>query len=223
METNYFENPKIAKQWIHSIETKDHWLKNETVYPAIQEWIDANEIKQVIDLGCGQGNALEFLAIDEYIGIDSSETLINRALELYGSHFWKINIYSISGVYESVISVMSWFHLEDLNKASERVFDILGDSGKFCIATFNPECYYNWEHSPGILEYYNASLQVGNKTEGAPTVKNVTLDAHSMYVHSRIDYENSFKRAGFKNIKMVDMGKFGTHKTGLFMMITGEK
>jgi 2-polyprenyl-3-methyl-5-hydroxy-6-metoxy-1,4-benzoquinol methylase len=87
METNYFENPKIAKQWIHSIETKDHWLKNETVYPAIQEWIDANEIKQVIDLGCGQGNALEFLAIDEYIGIDSSETLINRALELYGSHF----------------------------------------------------------------------------------------------------------------------------------------
>lgn len=49
----------------------------------LNEFIKKHEIKTVVDLGCGDGNQLNLIDCQYYVGLDVSETVIARCKELF--------------------------------------------------------------------------------------------------------------------------------------------
>lgn len=78
----------------------------------INAFVAANDVADVVDLGCGDGNLLSMLLVDAYTGVDVSETVLQRLAARFPDHRF-VPFAAIDGVGSAdlTLSVDVIFHL----------------------------------------------------------------------------------------------------------------
>ncbi len=219
-------NQNLANEWIDWVETPDpQGAREKDIIPFIKNWLGELRPEVLCDIGCGQGIASEL--IDEktkYIGVDPSQTLLNRARVLYPSinkQFIEGNAHGIPLENESVDTVVSiwvWSHLENLNSAASEAFRVLKPKGKFLMVTANPETH---EERKTFYKHYKieGNLLTGDFDLG----DGKALTGTTLYLHTRDDIERAIKQVGFKIYNIKRMGQAETSDKGLYLAIESSK
>ena len=57
-EDNPFEDEKIAKEWIHSVENERGMIREKELLPMLRKWVVNIKPKVVVDIGMGQGGGV---------------------------------------------------------------------------------------------------------------------------------------------------------------------
>ncbi|MFC1623680.1 class I SAM-dependent methyltransferase [Patescibacteria group bacterium] len=226
-EENPFETKSVSKEWITSVEGEVGLIRDNEIYPRLQSWISEIKPNIVVEIGSGQGICSNKLGDfdGKYIGIEPSKYLTERAKELYNSQANKTfkigNAYDLpfnDNEVDAVFSVMVWFHLENLEKASKEIFRILKTGAKFYIITANPDLYNVWESF--FLDYEKKD----KKLIGRVKVPISSLSKNIIHLHTTNEIITSLKKAGL-NIESIE--KFGAGKEnsdeGLMIGIVGSK
>ena len=226
-EENPFETEQVAKEWITSVEGEVGLIRDNEIYPKLQSWISGIKPETVVEIGSGQGICSDKLGDfnGEYIGIEPSKHLTERAEELYSSHTNKT--FKIGNAYDlpindngadAVFSVMVWFHLENLEKAANELARILKTGAKFYIITANPDLYFVWE------SFFSDYEKKDNKIIGRVEVPIKSLSKNIIHLHTIDEIIESLKKAGL-NIESVE--RFGASEEndddGLLVGIIGSK
>jgi ubiquinone/menaquinone biosynthesis C-methylase UbiE len=145
-------NPSYAKYLIEK--TKDYFDKNVESFSGSRKelWPELEELKKyikdgerVLDLGCGNGRLFELFQGRniEYIGVDFSEKLIEKAREKYGEHFQIADMFSLpfsDNYFDSVWSIAVFHHIpsEVLRlKTLIEVKRVLKPGGKIIMTCWN--------------------------------------------------------------------------------------
>lgn len=156
---------KTAQEWINIIEDETANVREKDIYPQLNSWID--QIKQIypaiLDLGCGQGICSEKITRQpcQYVGIDPSPFLIERAKEKYlklGRTFQVGNAYALpflDQAFDAVFSIAVWHLLSDINQASRELSRVLKTQGHFLIITANSEFVSDWISPNDVLYLHN--------------------------------------------------------------------
>lgn len=193
-EENPFEQPRIAEQWITSVESERERMRDRYIYPRLQEWFASPKIHRVLDLGCGQGIAAQFCKNKEYVGIDASLPLIRRAREQYPEReaFLVGDAYELpvgNETFDGVFSVNVWFHLEDLGAASGEFARVLRPGGRFFVVSACPDAYDIWE------TFYEDIHKEGKRLEGRAHAPHAVLEKNILFEHSQREVLDAFERA----------------------------
>src|SRR5262245_4368775 len=95
MNENPFDDYETARAWAELVEN-DPFRKNY-MDPVVTEWLKQPNLNKVLDIGAGQGTAKKLCQGKEYVGVEPSEELLKRAIELYGDtgSFYKGSAYEI--------------------------------------------------------------------------------------------------------------------------------
>lgn len=225
-EENPFEDKKIAREWINSVENERGLIRDKELYPLLKKWVKKVSPKKLVEVGSGQGICSEKLGNKKmkYIGIEPSATLIRRARNLYkgkNRKFLRGNIYKLplrNRSADSVFSVNVWFHLKNLNKASKEMSRILALNGKFLIITGNPNSYKVWE------SFYYEYAKKGKKIVGRVRIPINHLSRNTFYLHKYKEIADALRE---NKLKIDKVEKFGAAKKykddGLFIAIKGHK
>lgn len=225
-EDNPFENERIAQEWITSIEGEHGMIRDKELYPFLTKW--SLPLKGILlDIGAGQGICVEYVQNKDisYIGIDPSQTLINRAKEKYLSDD---RVFSVGNAYELaiasnfvdvVLSVNVWFHLQNLDLAASELARVLKTGGNFLISTANPNSYPYWE------SMFDQDAQVtSEKIDGKVNIPVQSLSRNVVFKHSLQNITSSLENAG---LTITDTINFGNKEkftpNGLFINILGSK
>ena len=120
------DDTRQAREWIEYVESVDpEGSRQKEIYPLIRKWLQKIQPKIVVDIGAGQGICSMLANSDmNYIGIDPSEILINRAKELYSATNRKFIIgdtYKVpleNECTDAIISIAVWSHLENITQAA---------------------------------------------------------------------------------------------------------
>lgn len=225
-EENPFETELVAKEWIISVENETGFIRDNEIYPKLKSWVSEIKPNIIVEVGSGQGICSNKLGDfnGKYIGIEPSRYLTERANELYKSNN---KIFEIGNVYnlpindeevDAVFSVMVWFHLGDLKKASEELARVLKTNAKFYIITANPNLYNVWE------SFFSNYEKKDNKLIGEVQVPIKSLSKNIIHLHSIDDIKNNLEKAG---LKIESIEKFGASEEnddeGLMIGIKGVK
>lgn len=228
-EENPFEQPRIAEQWITSVESEREQMRDRYIYPRLQEWLAPPKIHRVLDLGCGQGIAAQFCKSKEYVGIDASEPLVRRAREQYpeGETFLVGNAYELpvgTETFDGVFSVNVWFHLEDPGVASGELARVLRPGGQFFVVSACPDAYDIWE------TFYEDIRKEGKRLEGRAHVPHAVLEKNILFEHSQQEVLDAFERAALRVRRTEPFAPFKADDLGdsrrgrpLFQEYEGEK
>ncbi len=153
-EDNPFEDEKVAKEWINSIENEKGMIRERELFPMLSKWAEENDFGTIVDIGMGQGGCADSVQVRKnikYIGIEPSLPLVNRAIEKHSREnreFVVGSAYDLpldDGVAGAAFAINVWFHLKNLQAASKELSRILKPGGKFLICTANPEAYDDWK------------------------------------------------------------------------------
>lgn len=104
----------------------------------VNKFIVANDIKSMVDLGCGDGNQLSKFEIKEYIGVDASQSAVDLCKRKYkgekNKKFFTLGEFKGSGIVaDASLSMDVIFHLVE-DEVYEEYMNILFDSSKrFCV------------------------------------------------------------------------------------------
>jgi len=216
----------LANEWIDWVETSNpQGTREQEIFPYIKKWLKEFKPKVVADIGCGQGACSKlFDNKTQYIGVDTSTILIERAKKLYSSpkrRFIEGDAYKIPLKKESVDAIMSiwvWSHLENLDLVAEQMFKTLKSNGRFLIITANPETYD--ERKTFYKEYkIKDNLLVGTFDLG----NGKTLTDTTLYLHSKKQMEDAIKHAGLTISHIKRMGQAETSDKGLYLALEGSK
>lgn len=216
-EDNPFEDEMMAKEWINAIETEKGGTRENEVYPMISNWVKENNLKKVLEIGAGQGVCSPFIE-SEYIGVEPSQTLVNRAYELYpGKKFIRGSSYALPLGDESVDGAFSlgvWFHIENLDDTHKELARVVKSNGKVLIITSNPETYDIWESVFSVAK-------VGKKLDGPVKLPTGKMARNVFFLHTQDEITNSLEKNGFKieNIKMFGRGSKNVKDKGLGIWI----
>ncbi len=199
-EENPFEDEKVAEEWINSVENEKNMGRDKEVYPRLENWLNQQDIESVIEIGSGQGICSDKLKDfkGKYIGVEPSKTLTQRAKKLYDSdqrQFVVGDAYHLpikSEEVEAGFSVMVWFHLEDLDKASEELSRVLKTDGKFFIVTANPNAEKTWE------SFYFDHQKEGKKITGKVNVPINPMSKSIHYQHTQEEILTALKDNGLE-------------------------
>lgn len=197
-EENPFEDKVVAAEWINSVENEKGMYRDTEIYPRLERWIAVHPIGTVVEIGAGQGICSEKLGDfkGNYIGIEPSRALVNRANELYkkeGREFLIGNAYRLpieDFSVDAVFSVMVWFHLEHLDKAAYELARILKANTPFLIITANPNADRVWE------SFFIDHAHEGKKLQGSVNVPINPLSESVIYQHSLKEIADSFVANG---------------------------
>ncbi len=221
---NPFTEPAIAEQWARSIEGERGLWRDQILYPAMNSWLNAfnHGDTVLLDIGSGQGrSSVELNGYGKYIGIEPSKFLTNRAKELYSSEnrsFVVGNAYEIPLVDESVhgaISINVWFHLADLNKASQELSRVLKTGGAFFINTADNDSLETWKSF-----YVNPEID-DKKMQGEVKVPINNVALNTFYFQPNEEVIRTLERNGLKVTKVTKSLEVDGHT--LFVMIEGIK
>ena len=223
-EENPFEDDKVAKEWINSVENEIGMGRDKAIYPRLETWMDQFDSGRVVEIGSGQGVCSSHLGnfAGQYIGIEPSPLLTRRAQDLYESErrqFVVGNAYDLpieSESADAAFSVMVWFHLGDLDVASSEFARVLKPRGKFLIITANPRAEKIWE------AFYFDYNKEGKKIVGAV---NVPINPMSKNIHYQHSIEEISDALNINGLKIAAMEEFGAEDGGekLFLSIRGQK
>jgi len=159
--------------------TKDYFDKNVESFSGSRKelWPELEELKKyikdgerVLDLGCGNGRLFELFKEKqvEYIGVDFSKKLIEKAREKYGNYFQVADMFSLpfsDNYFDSVWSIAVFHHIpfKELRlKALAEIKRALKPGGKTimtCWHLFKFPFRKNIIISPkklGVQRYYHA-------------------------------------------------------------------
>ena len=225
-ENNPFEEPEIAKQWIKSSEGEQGMIRDRELYPYLKVWSQKHK-GVLVDIGAGQVICSSIVQHDGmmYIGVEPSQTLIDRANEKYSGdkrRFVLGNAYDLpveDSSVDIVLSVNVWFHLRDLTAAAREVSRILKSDGVFLISTANPKSYPYWE------KRFDENAKITDKIiEGKVNTPVQSLSRNIFYKYTMEELLESFESNGLTIEKITEFGnekKFSPG--GLFINFEGKK
>jgi len=236
-EENPFEDQRGAEEWIQAVENERGTIRDKEIYPQLAEWINTYKIKTLADIGSGQGICSTKLGSDDvhYIGIEPSQFLITRANEIYkksNREFIRGDAYKIPLPDNSVdgfISVTTWFHLADLEKATKELSRVLCSGGHFMLITPNPNAYDIWEtfytdtkKEEGVLIGKTNILL--NPDEGPENYKFAHLSKNIFYLHTKEQILEPLATNGLEVDKLEEIGILPiTEGKKIFLKILGHK
>lgn len=223
---NPFEDIEVAKQWINSVENEKGMIRDKEIYPKLKKWIESIYPKIVLDIGSGQGICADKVQIEgsNYIGIEPSSILVERAKELYskeGRKFLVGDAYKLpvsNKLIDAAFSINVWFHLENLGLASKELCRVLKKEGKFLIITANPRVYNIWR------SMYFEATEDEKKIDGKVNVPINPMSRNIFYKHAYDEIRNKLVE---QNLIIDNIDEFGfvssfTDKP-IFICITGHK
>lgn len=217
---------KLAKEWIDWVESENpEGSREKEIYPLIRKWVEINNARIIVDIGCGQGICSSFVSSKiDYIGIDLSKELIKRARKLYKSanrQFLVGSAYDIplgNNFSDSVISIWVWSHLANLEKAAKEIYRILKSGGKFLLITANPDTYdirKTFYKTFGEYEgYLVGTFDLGNGK---------TLTDTTLYLHTEETMIKAIEKSKLVIDKIETIGLEDTYSRGLNILIEGHK
>ena len=225
-EENPFEDSIIALEWIRSVEGEKGLIRDNEIYPLLEQWCSA-VVGQIVDIGSGQGICSQHLGEfkGKYIGVEPSVPLVERARELYGTNesfkFEVGNAYELpisSESSDAVISVNVWFHLADIERAALELSRILKKGGEFNIVTSNPGNYEAWRN------FFENPREEGKLISGKVSVPVNPLTRNDIYMHTKQEMINSFEKAGLEIVRQQPLGTISKYPNNpLFISIQGVK
>lgn len=185
-----------AKDWIRGIESVKQSIRDKDIYPAINNWINENNLKNFLDVGCGQGICSEKLNLvgRNYTGVEPSQVMIDRANELYkdeNCRFVKGNIYDLPFANESfdgLFSILVFHLLSDLDTAASELSRILEPGGKFHIITANPDSYKTWK------SFYKEMKLDGKRLDGTMLMSDGSKSNDTLYLHTTEEIHKSLQK-----------------------------
>jgi len=219
-------NNHLANEWIDWVEKSNpEGTREQEIFPLIKSWIKKIKPERLVDIGCGQGSCSTLLNKKiEYIGTDSSPSLIKRAKKLYLEPNKKFiqgdanNIPIESESTDAIISVWVWSHLDNLQLTSQEMYRVLKPKGRFMIITANPETY---EERKTFYKDYSIK---GNLLRGTFNLGGGKfLSDSTLYLHTKEDIESSIRKSGLKINYIKRMGQAESSEKGLYLVIEGSK
>jgi 2-polyprenyl-3-methyl-5-hydroxy-6-metoxy-1,4-benzoquinol methylase len=146
-----------------------------------KEYIIENNIKLVIDIGCGPGHLAQVIQdLDiKYIGIDFSKVAIEQAISRVNKdNFTFINTNAIGFNYNELINgynnedilITSFEFLEHVNKDLEVIQSLLPNI-KCCFSVPNYDC-------KGHVRFFKNSTQVKNRYQTVLDIDNIINKKH---------------------------------------------
>lgn len=222
-EENPFEDEQVAKEWINSVENEKDLYRDKEVYPRLKNWLSQQTAGLVIEIGSGQGICSDKLGgfSGKYIGVEPSKALVQRAKELYNDdqrEFVVGDAYHLpveSEKAEASFSVMVWFHLENLDKASSELARILKPGGSFMIVTANPNANKTWE------SFYFDHQKDGKKIVGKVRVPINPMSKSVIYQHTQDEILNALKSKGLEVLQIDEYGP--VNEEDIFFSVEGRK
>ncbi len=223
---NPFEEESVANEWIQIVEAEKGLTRDKDIYPLLASWVQKIQPHTIVEIGSGQGICAEQVKSEDntYIGIEPSKYLVNRARSLYdrgGLEFMEGNAYNLplaDNYADAVFSVMVWFHLEDITKASDELARILKPGGSFLIITANPNSDQVWEH------FFKDPEKEGKKLIGRIATLNGELSKSVIYQHTLKEMTEALETRGLVVDSTEGFGAKEEFKDdGLFVSIMGHK
>lgn len=221
---NPFTDPKIGEQWANSVEGEEGLWRDQTLYPAMKAWLESfnNGNAVIVDIGSGQGrSSAELSGYGKYIGVEPSTFLTDRAKKLYPSEnrdFIVGNAYEIPLANNSVdgaISINVWFHLADMDKASQELSRVLKAGGAFFINTADNDSLDTWKSF-----YVNPEID-DEKMQGEVKVPVNNMTLNTFYFQPNDKVIETLRKHGLEVQKVTKTLEIDG-KT-IFVMIEGKK
>lgn len=221
---NPFISEDISREWISSVEGEEGLWRDKTLYPAMRSWVQTfNKANSVIaDIGSGQGRAsTELEGYGRYIGVEPSTFLTGRAKELYSSDnrdFVLGNAYEIplgDSSVDGAISINVWFHLADLEKASQELSRVLKTGGSFFINTADNNSLEIWKSF-----YINPQIDE-KKMQGEVKVPVNNMTLNTFYFQPNDTVISTLQKYGLQVSKVTKSLEIDGQT--LFIMIEGTK
>lgn len=194
-EENPFEEEDTAKLWATSVEGERGMFRDLYVYPMVREWLKDPWIKNVLDIGAGQGAAAHLAEGKRYVGVEPSKHLVARARRLHGGQFKFLigNAYELPFAcqsFDAAFAINVWFHLRDLQRAAREHARVLRPGGKALLVSANPDAYDIWR------AWYKNATETAEYIMGAAEIPLVTLPKNILYKHSAGKLIRSLEDAG---------------------------
>ncbi len=236
-EENPFETERGASEWASMVESERGTNRDKEIYPFLKSWIAEFKPKTVADIGAGQGICSVHLGTEDisYFGIEPSNLLIKRANELYAKanrNFIIGNAYDLplgDKSMDACFSIMTWFHLANLNTASKELSRALADDGHFFIVTPNPNAYDIWESFFSDVKksekYFTGINKILlNPDDNPEDYKYAQVTNNTFYTHTLDEIKSSLEEY---NLKIDSVEEFGilpiTDGRSIFIKIVGHK
>lgn len=115
------------------------YLKNYKL-DILNNFIGDNKISSIIDFGCGDGNQIDGLKINEYNGYDVSQSAINICKKKYNNNnfqFYVINDYTLFKKCELGLSLDVIYHLIENHVFEEYMEHLFKNSIKYIVIYSN--------------------------------------------------------------------------------------
>lgn len=113
----------------------------------INEFIEKNNIKSIIEIGCGDGNQLNMINCDKYIGFDVSDFIINKCKDKFINNptkqFYKVSEYNNQKA-DCSMSLDVIYHCIELDNYENHLKLLFNSSNKYVIifsSNFNENLY----------------------------------------------------------------------------------
>ena len=126
----------------------------------INDFVKENGVRSVVELGCGDGNQLQYMDYDEYLGLDVSRTAIELCKKKYSDDPSKNFSVIDDGLrldkkYELALSLDVIFHLVEDAVFEEYMGNLFSSSNKYV-------CIYS-SNSDKQLKYFNLVKHVRHR------------------------------------------------------------
>ena len=118
----------------------------------INKFVKENKLSNIIEFGSGDGNQMEFFNVDNYIGVDISEYIINTCKQKYNHLSNKKFVtydeyYKISSKFDLALSLDVIYHLVEDEIYEKYMNDLFNSTNKFVIIySTNWNEIYNGSH-----------------------------------------------------------------------------
>lgn len=102
----------------------------------INDFVTKHEIREAAEMGCGDGNQLSLFTVDKYIGIDVSETIIERLRQKFmhdGSKTFYTTFEPVDKKVELVLSLDVLYHLTEESTFTEYMDRLFSLSSRYVI------------------------------------------------------------------------------------------
>lgn len=187
---------KAALDWIKMIEATQSLNKKTVLAHALEKLTSSASVHNILDIGCGQGRCSEHIPADRsYTGVEPSDFLLARALEIYSDthrKFVKGSAYALpfaDHTFDAAFSVTVWHLLENINLASRELGRVLKRGSPFFVMSAHPEKYDDWKKP-----YASVKIE-GRRLEGQIASPDGTTTADVLFLHSLDDLLTSFGQA----------------------------
>lgn len=186
-----------AKEWMRAVEDPTARARHSDIYPLLNKWVNDNNPIRILDIGCGQGVCSAAIDLENrnYIGVDPSPVLVQRAKELYSSvnrDFRVGNAYQIpfeENNFDAVFSVALFHLLENLNSAMDECSRVLRPKGSLLIIMPDPDLYSAWTAG------YQHSQQIGKRFQGTHQRYGQSV-TDVFYLHTFPEIKNALQSTG---------------------------